>query len=58
MDEVLWEFFSTDIAKGAVRSKVETLYPDHEIDQFTDLFWDRIQEWRGTKNTATKTQAG
>jgi hypothetical protein len=45
-DEVLWEFFGTDAARGAVRAKVEALFPPHEVTPFTDLFWDRIQDWR------------
>ena len=34
------------MAKDAVRQKVTRLYPAREIDEFTELFWDRIQEWR------------
>jgi hypothetical protein len=32
----------------AVRAKVEALFPAHEWDQFTELFWNRIQAWRRT----------
>ena len=46
LDEQLFEFFATDEAKAAVRKKVEALYPEHEHDEFTDLFWSRIQDWR------------
>ena len=46
LDEVAAEFFGTDEARDAVRQKVTALYPEHEIDQFTDLFWQRIQTWR------------
>jgi hypothetical protein len=46
LDEVTWEFFGTDAAKDAVRQKVIALFPPHEIERFTDLFWGRIQEWR------------
>ena len=46
LDEVAWEFFGTDPAKQAVRVKVEALYPPHEVDQFTELFWKRVQLWR------------
>jgi hypothetical protein len=42
----VWEFFTTETAYDAVRQKVATLFPVHEIDQFTDLFWARIQQWR------------
>lgn len=46
LDEVVWEFFGTDTARGAVRQKVAALFPGHEVDSFTDLFWGRIQQWR------------
>ena len=45
-DEVSWEFFGTPIAKDAVRQKVTALFPQHEIEEFTELFWGRIQLWR------------
>ena len=43
---MVWEFFATDEAKDAVRQKVAALFPAHEVEQFTELFWDRIQTWR------------
>ena len=46
LDEVSLEFFGSDLVRDAIRQKVETLYPAHEFDEFTDLFWGRIQEWR------------
>ena len=46
LDEVTWEYFGTDRARDAVRQKVEALFPQHEWDDFTDLFWSRIQLWR------------
>lgn len=46
LDEVALEFFTTDVARNAVRQKVEVLFPDHEIEEFTELFWQRIQQWR------------
>jgi len=46
LDEVAWEFFGTDVARDAVRQKVVDLFPAHEVDEFTDLFWERIQRWR------------
>jgi len=46
LDNVVWEFFGTSTARDAVRQKVAALYPEHEVEQFTDLFWDRIQRWR------------
>jgi len=46
MDDVANEFFGTQEAKEAVRQKVIALYPPHEIEKFTELFWERIQQWR------------
>ena len=46
LDEVVYELFGDQIARDAVRKKVSALYPPHEIDQFSDMFWDRIQRWR------------
>ena len=46
LDELADEFFASDTARDAVRQKVEALYPEHEIGEFTELFWNRIQDWR------------
>jgi hypothetical protein len=46
LDEAAWEFFGTERAREAVRLKVAALFPAHEVDAFTDLFWLRIQTWR------------
>ncbi len=46
LDEVSWEFFESDRAKEAVRKKVEALYPKGEHEEFTEMFWGRIQRWR------------
>ena len=39
--------------RNAVREKVEALYPAHEIEEFTDLFWGRIQRWRAEQEAAS-----
>ncbi len=44
LDEIADEFFASDIAHDAVRQKVTALFPAHEIEPFTELFWQRIQE--------------
>lgn len=49
LDEVAWEFFGTDTAKDAVRQKVEALFPEHEVEGFTEHFWGLIQFWRKTE---------
>jgi hypothetical protein len=46
LDEVAWEFFGTPEAKEAMRQKVAALFPQHEVEQFTELFWGRVQKWR------------
>ncbi len=46
LDEVAWNFFGSQPAKDAVRQKVTALFPQHEIEKFTEHFWGRIQDWR------------
>ena len=46
LDAVADAFFGSQTCHDAVRKKVEALYPEHEIEQFTELFWQRIQHWR------------
>ena len=46
LDEVVWDFFATPIARDAVRQKVAALFPAHEVEAFTELFWGRIGAWR------------
>ena len=41
--------FGADLVKDAVREKVTSLFPPHEIEEFTELFWSRIQRWRDTE---------
>lgn len=51
-DEVADAFFATAEAKNAVRRKVEALFPSHEWDKFTDLFFARVQQWRKAEGRA------
>ena len=46
LDEITWEYFGKPRAKEVIRAKVATLFPEHEHDEFTDLFWEQIQSWR------------
>ncbi|MEO5617993.1 MAG: hypothetical protein ABIS67_09490 [Candidatus Eisenbacteria bacterium] len=46
LEQVTRDFFATEVARDAVRQKVAALYPEHEVEAFTQLFWDRIQQWR------------
>jgi len=49
LDEVAWEFFGSAPAKEAVRLKVESLFPDDEVEEFTEHFWGMLQFWRRTE---------
>ena len=49
LDEVTYEYFATDRARQIIKRKVETLFPSHEVDAFTDHFWGLIQFWRETE---------
>ena len=49
LDEVALEFFTTDTAKDAVNQKVKALFPEHEVEKFTEHFWGMIQFWRKTE---------
>lgn len=46
LDEVTHEWFGTEDAREAVRRKVAALFPPHEVQEFTGVFFDRIQKWR------------
>ncbi len=46
LDAVAVEFFGSSVAKDAVRAKVQALFPAHEVEEFTELFFSRIQLWR------------
>jgi hypothetical protein len=46
LDELAYEFFGSDIMRDAVHQKVAALFPAHEIDEFTELFFGRVQRWR------------
>ena len=54
LDEVAHEFFGTAVAKDAVRQKTAALFPAHEVEKFTELFWQRIQKWRSQMGAAGK----
>jgi hypothetical protein len=52
LDELAYEFFASDTLRDAIHQKVSALYPAHEIEEFTELFWQRIQDWRNTEGAA------
>jgi hypothetical protein len=45
LPEVAAEFFRSPVARDAVHQKVSSLFPPHEVETFTELFWGRIQHW-------------
>ena len=49
LDEVAYDFFGSPVARDAVRQKVAYLYPANEIEPFTEMFWQRIQDWRASE---------
>lgn len=49
LDEVTWDYFATPRARQTVQRKVATLFPAHEVDQFTDHFWGLLEFWRKTE---------
>jgi len=46
LDEVAHGFFGTETVRDAIHQKVEALFPEHEVEQFTELFWNRVQDAR------------
>ena len=54
LDQVAWDFFATPAARAAVRAKVAALFPAHEIEPFTELFWRRIQAWRADEQPGAR----
>ncbi len=46
LDEVAYNFFGSDIMRDAIHQKVSAIFPANEIDEFTELFWERVQMWR------------
>ncbi|MEM9402036.1 MAG: hypothetical protein AAGA44_06000 [Pseudomonadota bacterium] len=52
LDEVAYDYFGSPEVRDAIRLKVESLFPTHEQEQFTELFWQRIQHWRDTEGSA------
>ena len=53
LDEVADEFFASETVHDAIKQKVESLFPAHEVEIFTELFWHRVQEWRRVEGPST-----
>ena len=46
LDAVAHAFFASKECKDAIRLKVAAIFPAHEVDLFTELFFERVQDWR------------
>lgn len=46
LEEIAWEYFGSSDAREAVHEKVAALFPEHEVEEFTERFWKSIQDWR------------
>lgn len=46
LDALAHDFFGSETLRDAIRQKVAALFPEHEHEEFTELFWQRIQTWR------------
>jgi hypothetical protein len=53
LDEVAHEFFSSTLVRDAVRQEVAALFPPHEVEEFAEIFWSRIQRWCNTEGALT-----
>jgi phytoene dehydrogenase-like protein len=39
-------WFGSDRCRAAIRKKVAHVYPAHEVEPFTERFWQLVQQWR------------
>jgi hypothetical protein len=46
LEAVASEYFQSTHARDAIHQKVAALFPAHEVDSFTEHFWERVQLWR------------
>jgi hypothetical protein len=46
LEDMTWTYFGEPRAKEVIRAKVATLFPENEHEEFTELFWKQIQDWR------------
>ncbi|MDH3748718.1 MAG: hypothetical protein OER97_10980 [Gammaproteobacteria bacterium] len=51
LDEVADQFFGSETVHDAIHQKVESLFPAHELEEFTELFWNRVQAGRRHENS-------
>jgi len=44
-------WFGSDRCRDAIRKKVAHIYPAHEVEPFTERFWQLVQQWRTDNGT-------
>lgn len=49
LDEVALELFGSDVVRDGVAAKVAAMFPEHEVEEFTEHFWGLIAFWRKTE---------
>ena len=50
LDTVALEYIGSEKARAAVAAKVAAMFPEHEVDEFTEHFWGLLQLWRKTES--------
>ena len=46
LPEVAANYFTSEAARDPVHKKVRALYPDHEVEKYTNIFMERIHDWK------------
>ncbi|MEO1104915.1 MAG: hypothetical protein AAFW98_14500, partial [Pseudomonadota bacterium] len=46
LDELAYDFFGSATMRDAIHQKVSALFPPHEVEEFSELFFARVQQWR------------
>ena len=49
LDAIAHAYFGSEDFHAVVREKVDALFPDHEVDEFTEHFFGLVQFWRKTE---------
>jgi len=44
VDQAAWQWFGSERCRAAIRNKVANVYPAHEQDEFTEKFWQLVQQ--------------
>ena len=58
LDEVAWQYFGSERARAAIQKKVELIFPKHEVESFTEHFFQAVQNWRADDKAARDAARG